>query len=98
MLMLLFGGIMVAGILAGAGFSWIPKESRFRSNTQNVLLFLLLFVLGHQLGSDGSVVSSIVQMGGLGLALAAAGMLGSFLSVLMLRLRFEKSGRESSDD
>ena len=98
MLMLLFGGIMIAGILAGAGFSWIPKESRFRSNIQNVLLFLLLFVLGHQLGSDGSVVSSIAQMGGLGLVLAAAGMLGSFFAVLMLRLRFEKSRKDTADD
>jgi uncharacterized membrane protein YbjE (DUF340 family) len=98
MLMAIFGMIMLAGILAGAWLPWIPRESRFRNNVQYVFLFTLLFVLGHQLGSDDSVVASISQMGFLGVILAAAGMLGSFLLVLFLRLQFEKARKDAVDD
>lgn len=98
MLMAIFGMIMLAGILAGAWLPWIPRESRFRSNVQYVFLFMLLFVLGHQLGSDDSVVISLSQMGILGVVLAAAGMLGSFIFVLFLRLQFEKIGKDAADD
>ncbi|MDD3538538.1 MAG: LysO family transporter [Eubacteriales bacterium] len=98
MLMVGFGVIMIVGILAGARLSWIPRESRFRKNVQYALLFTLLFVLGHQLGSDDAVAASISQMGFIGIFIAAAGMSGSFLMVLLLRTRFEKERKGPADD
>lgn len=98
MLMAVFGMIMIAGILAGARLPWISSESRLRDNVQRVFLYTLLFVLGHQLGSDDAVVASLSQMGILGVALAVSGMLGSFLFVLFLRIQFEKPRKDAADD
>ena len=98
MLILVFGTIMAAGILAGSRFQWIPQESRFRANMQKAFLFLLLFVLGHQLGSDDGVADSISEMGLLGVVIAIAAMLGSFLFVYILRRQFDKLRKDGADD
>ena len=89
---------MVAGILAGAKCSWIPAESKFRRKLQYLFLFVLLFVLGHQLGSDEAVVSSMSEMGFYGLVIALASMLGSFSVVVVLRKIFEQKRKVSKDD
>ncbi len=98
MLMLVFGIIMIVGILAGSRLDWIPAKSRFRARAQKVLLFALLFALGHQLGSDEAVVHSMAEMGLLGIVVALAAMLGSFLLVYFLRRRFDKLRKDGADD
>jgi len=50
------------------------------------------------LGSDDAVAASISQMGFIGIFIAAAGMSGSFLMVLLLRTRFEKERKGPADD
>jgi uncharacterized membrane protein YbjE (DUF340 family) len=96
--MFIYGTIMVAGILVGAKCSWIPSESKFRRKLQYLFLFVLLFVLGHQLGSDEAVVSSISEMGFYGLVIALVSMLGSFSFVVVLRKIFEQKEKVSKDD
>lgn len=89
---------MLTGIILGAKCSWIPLESKARRKLQYVLLFTLLFVLGHQLGSDEAVASSMSEMGFYGVVIAIASMLGSFSLVLLLRKILEKKGEVAKDD
>src|SRR5665647_1078028 len=98
MIILMYGVIMLGGILIGAKCQWIPKESKIRTNIQYVFLFTLLFVLGHQLGSDDEVVASISNMGFYGAVLSVSGMMGSFLLVLLLRKLIEAKREDTKDD
>lgn len=84
-IMLLYGTIMIGGIILGAKCSWIPLESSVRRKLQYVFLFVLLFILGHQLGSDEAVASSMSEMGFYGVVIGIASMLGSFSFVAALR-------------
>lgn len=63
-----------------------------------MFLFTLLFVLGHQLGSDDAVVASISEMGFYGFIIAAAAMVGSFLFVITLRTIFDRQKKAGRDD
>lgn len=98
MIMLMYGAIMLAGILAGAKCHSIPKESRLRSQAQTVFLFTLLFVLGHQFGSDEAVTESMSQMGLYGVIVSIAVMAGSFSFVLLLRTLIEGKEEDAGND
>ena len=89
---------MAAGIWAGIKCSWIPAESKIRGRFQYLFLFILLFVLGHQLGSDDAVVASISEMGFYGFVIATAAMVGSFLFVIALRTMFDRQKKAGRDD
>jgi len=97
MIILMYSAIMLVGILIGAKCERIPKESKRRSNLQYVFLFTLLFVLGHQFGSDDAVVASMSQMGFYGVILSIAVMTGSFSLVLFLRTILEKKKKEDRE-
>ena len=98
MIVLMYGVIMLSGILIGAKCHWIPKESKIRADIQYLFLFTLLFVLGHQLGSDDEVVASITSMGFYGAVLSVSGMTGSFLLVLLIRKLIEAKKEAAKDD
>ena len=98
MIILMYSGIMLAGILIGAKCHSIPRESKLRSDVQYVFLFALLFVLGHQFGSDDAVVASMSEMGLYGVILSVAVMTGSFSVVLLLRTWMEEKKEDDGDD
>lgn len=98
MIMLMYGAIMLAGILAGAKCHSIPKESSLRNHAQTTFLFTLLFVLGHQFGSDEAVSDSMSQMGLYGVVLSIAVMTGSFSFVLLLRNLIEGKEEDAGND
>jgi len=98
MLMLIFGLIMIAGILVGTLVPGIPKESRIRNDAQRIFLYTLLFVLGNQLGGSEDVMASLSHMGFVGIVLAVIAMSGSFGAVLLLRLSFDQKARRKADD
>jgi uncharacterized membrane protein YbjE (DUF340 family) len=98
MIMLMYGAIMLAGIIVGAKCHSIPKESRLRSHAQTAFLFTLLFVLGHQFGSDDAVAGSMSQMGLYGAVLSIAVMTGSFSFVLLLRTLIEGKEEDAGND
>lgn len=89
---------MLAGIVAGAKCSFIPAESKIRDRLQYVFLFVLLFTLGHQLGSDDAVVASVSEMGLYGVVIALASMIGSFSFVLMLRRLIQMKNERGGND
>jgi len=96
--MFMYGAIMLMGIVAGATCSFIPAESKTRDRLQRLFLFVLLFVLGHQLGSDDAVVASVSEMGFYGVVIALASMLGSFSFVLILRKMLQPKGERGGND
>ena len=98
MIILMYSGIMLAGILIGAKCHSIPKESKLRSDVQYVFLFTLLFVLGHQFGSDDAVVESMSEMGLYGVILSIAVMTGSFSLVLFIRTWTERKKEDTGHD
>lgn len=93
MVILVYTAIMACGILVGARFRRIPAESVKRRRLQQVSLFILLFVLGHQLGSDETVLLSLSKMGLLGLLITLIAMTGSFAAVYLIRRLTEPKNR-----
>lgn len=98
-ILLIYILIMGAGIALGykTGFS---SKSRFRDLFQKGCLLVILFLLGHQLGANEEVASSMTSMGLTGLLLCLAAMAGSFIVVLALRMALEgrKSPRRGEED
>ena len=98
MLVIVFGLIMIAGILVGSYVPGIPQESRFRQRLQQVMLYGLLFILGYQLGGNEDIVASMSRMGLVGVALAVVTMTASFAAVWFLRTLFDRRIKENADD
>ena len=98
-ILLIYAALMGAGILLGYK-SHFASKSRSRSLFTNACLLLIMFVLGHQLGANKEVASSITSMGLMGLALCITGMAGSFLVTLLLRMALEglKSARSGEEE
>lgn len=94
-IMIKLGAVMGIGILIGTKADWVPCESRARSRFQKIVLFVLLLVLGYQLGSNKEILQSLSIMGLRGFVLAIIAMLGSFFSVRVVRLFFERRGMPS---
>ena len=98
-ILLIYILIMGAGIVLGykTGFS---SKSRSRDLFQKGCLLVILLELGHQLGANEEVASSMTSMGLTGLLLCLAAMAGSFIVVLALRMALEgrKSARRGEED
>ncbi len=95
-IMLIYLVIMGAGIALGYRSKRLKSASRGRSLFQRACLLVILFLLGHQLGSDEEVVNAATSMGLTGLLLSLAAMAASFGVVLLLRIALE--GRKSPQD
>ena len=83
-MMVIYLVIMGAGIALGYRSKRLKAHSRSRSLFQNACLLIILFLLGHQLGTDEEVVKAATSMGLVGLALSLSAMAGSFGIVLLL--------------
>ena len=98
-ILLIYIIIMGAGIALGYRTRF-SSASKSRSRFQTACLLVILFLLGHQLGADEDVASSMTSMGLTGLLLCLAAMAGSFAVVLLLRIALEgrKSARSGEED
>lgn len=74
--------IMLAGV--GVGLVSRGRFTCFVSRAVTALIWLLLFLLGVEVGCNPTVVSSLRQLGVEALVLAAAGTLGSAVFALLL--------------
>ena len=98
-ILLIYIAIMGAGIALGYKTRFSSKSAS-RGRFQTACLLVILFLLGHQLGADPAVASSMTSMGLTGLLLCLAAMAGSFVLTLLLRIALEgrKSPRSGEED
>ena len=74
--------LMLAGIAAGFLLRRHVRGGVQRAST--VLIWLLLFILGVEVGSDGRIIGSLHTLGAEALLLAVGGTLGSALAAWAL--------------
>ena len=98
-ILLIYIAIMGAGIALGYK-TYFSSKSASRGRFQTACLLVILFLLGHQLGADPAIASSMTPMGLTGLLLCLAAMAGSFVLTLLLRIALEgrKSPRSGEED
>lgn len=75
-------GIMALGI--AAGYLLRNRNLKRLGNVISVLIWLLLFLLGVEAGSDERIVKGIASLGGEALVISAAGVAGSSLFAMVL--------------
>ena len=75
-------GFMLAGILAG--YLLRPKKIRFLQGFIIVLVWILLFLLGLEIGSNKDVISQFGKLGLEAFLIAATGTLGSIVLAKLL--------------
>lgn len=85
--LMMLGGILVGFLLKKINFKWI-------SNLITVLIWLLLFVLGIEVGSNESIINNLGTLGLEALLLATAATLGS---VTMASLLWKKASRKMEE-
>lgn len=75
-------GFMLAGIAAG----YLLRRCRVRGLSQAVtaLIWLLLFLLGWEVGNNRQLMAALPRLGGEALLLSTAGTLGSVLAAWAL--------------
>lgn len=75
-------GFMAAGILAG----WLLRRHKVRwtGKVTMVLIWLLLLILGVEVGSDRRIVESLPTLGVEAAVIAVLSLLGSCLAALLL--------------
>ncbi|MDO5035425.1 MAG: LysO family transporter [Porphyromonas sp.] len=87
-------GILLAGLLVG----WLLRAHSLKpvGKVITVLVFLLLFALGLEVGSSEEVVQNLPELGGAALAIAIFAILGSVLLAWLLYRWGRKKGQEES--
>lgn len=75
-------GFMVAGVIAG----WLLRRYRLKwmGKVTMVLIWVLLFLLGLEVGGDRSIVESLPTLGVEAVLIAVVSVLGSCLLALLL--------------
>lgn len=85
--------IMASGIAIG----WLLRRRKltYLGKVTNFLIWVLLFLLGVEVGGDERIIRGIASLGLEAIAVAAGGVAGSALLALFL-LRRARSGREAA--
>lgn len=84
-------GIMASGILTG----WLFRKFRLAliSRIITALIWVLLFLLGIEVGGNEKIMHSLPTLGVEGLVIATAGTLGSVIGACLLWRYLCKSGK-----
>lgn len=86
------GFMLVGGV---AGYLFRKREFRHISKIITGLIWLLLFILGVEVGSNPRIVSGLTAMGVEALMITVAAVIGSAVAALLLwRQIGEKKGHE----
>jgi len=83
--------IMVSGIAIGWCFR--RRKIPFLGRVTNMLIWVLLFLLGVEVGGDERIVNGIASLGVEAMAVAVAGVAGCALPALLL-WRWARRGKE----
>lgn len=78
--------LIILVMMAGIGIGWCLRRRQlpFLGRLINVFIWLLLFLLGVEVGGDRRIVEGMASLGGEALAVAAGGVAGSCLLAWLL--------------
>lgn len=96
-IMLIYFSIMGIGGFLGYKFSSITAKIPGLSTIQTACIYIILFFLGVQLGSDESIQDAITGMGLRGIGSSLLAMAFSFVLVLVIRTVLEKRGGKEQE-
>lgn len=79
-------------MLLGVGLGWLlrGKQLTFVSKIVTALIYLLLFVLGSQVGANEAVMGNLSSIGIDALVITVGALLGSLLAARFVYLKFFK--------
>ncbi len=79
-------------MLLGVGVGWLLRGQKlsFVSKVVSVLIYLLLFVLGSQVGANEAVMDNLSSIGVDALVITLGSLLGSLLAARFVYIRFFK--------
>lgn len=94
----LYLGVILLGVLAGSRKAVRRMPLPRLGKLQSVVLILLIFVLGAEIGSDEQVVTSLGTIGLSALVLTVFVLAGSILAVFLVRkcMGLDRQGRTAA--
>lgn len=78
--------LIILSMVAGLGIGWLLRKKTFRSINKVTMIFvwLLLFLLGVEVGNSNQIIESLPNLGGTALLITLGAILGSALMSLIL--------------
>lgn len=94
----LYLGVIALGALVGSRRAVRGKELTWLGRLQTVVLILLIFTLGVEIGADEQVVASLGSIGLSALVITLFVLAGSVLAVLLIRkcMGLDRQGRSAA--
>ena len=88
-------------MFAGVGAGWLLrkwKSVKYSGAAVTVVIWLLLFLMGAEIGADRELVRNLSSLGLQALVFAAAGICGSVAASAILYRMLSRKGRSGSGD
>lgn len=88
-------------MFAGVGAGWLLRKWRpvkYSGAAVTVVIWLLLFLMGAEIGADRELVRNLSSLGLQALVFAAAGICGSVAASVILYRMLSRKGRSGSGD
>lgn len=97
--LLLYLGMIVAGIAVGSLKPVRKAKLKWLSNLQTVVLVLLIFALGVEIGADERVINSLGTIGVSAFFITVMALIGSIAAIFIVRkfMGMDKHGRSKKD-
>lgn len=97
--LLLYLGVIIAGIAVGSLRKVRAAKLNWLSKLQTVVLVLLIFMLGVEIGADDRVISSLGTIGLSALLITVCALIGSIAAIFIVRhlLGMDKYGRSKKE-
>ncbi|WP_027398628.1 LysO family transporter [Anaerovorax odorimutans] len=94
MSLLLYLSMLIIGSIIGKKIMSKEKEYKWISNTQVVVIIVLVFTMGMRIGADDRVLKSLKEIGLSAFIITILVMTGSVLAILILRkiINLDKKG------
>lgn len=94
--LLLYLGVIILGIILGSQKKVRKRKLSWLSKLQTIILVLLIFALGVEIGADERVISSLGTIGVSALVITLMALAGSVAAVWLVRrlMGLDKKGRK----